>query len=46
VMLIARNHQFLHRDVVAHPAYFVAKNIYDDTGSSGSIQICRRFPSS
>jgi glycosyltransferase involved in cell wall biosynthesis len=32
VMLIARNHQFLHRDVVAHPAYFVAKNIYDEHG--------------
>jgi glycosyltransferase involved in cell wall biosynthesis len=33
VMLKLSNYRFLHRDVVGHPAYFVAKRIYQQHGS-------------
>ena len=32
VMLISRSHRFLHRDVVPHPAYFVARSVYERFG--------------
>jgi glycosyltransferase involved in cell wall biosynthesis len=32
VMLKVNNYQFLYRDVVGHPAYFVAKNVYQKHG--------------
>lgn len=32
VMLKLNNYQFLHREVVGHPAYFLAKTIYQEHG--------------